>query len=176
MRPATPARRVEVTDVGLDRTDARSTARRSVRRRTPGSSAATSIGSPEGGARSVGLDVADAVSADVSHGQGLRDDGRLAGDAWRGEADLVTPVVVDGGSAYDGVDDVAVTKCFGQPLQHDGRHAAPVHATLGACVERSAVTVRRRDATLDMVIAGLDGTRMRPPPTMARSHSPASSV
>jgi len=136
--------RVEVADVGLDRTEGAEAA--------PLGVGAEGLGQrgdldrvAERGAGAVGLDIADGV------GRHARDQLRrayhlgLAVHAGRGEADLGRAVVVGRAALDDRMDGVAVAQRLVEPLEHDHARAAADHRAGGLGVEGAAVAVGRED-------------------------------
>src|SRR5258706_13920836 len=67
-------------------------------------------GIPDGRSRTVGLDVAEAVSLDPGFGQGLHHGVGLAVDAGRWVAGLFRTIVIDGRTLDDRVNGVAVAQ------------------------------------------------------------------
>src|SRR5208283_2620764 len=90
--------RVEMSDVGLQRTDcAKSVALAGRTKRARESGYLDRIADRSAGA--MRLDVRDRISFDVSYGQRLADRIGLSRDAWREVTYLARAIVVDGGPA-----------------------------------------------------------------------------
>ena len=145
--------RVEMADVGLHGAELAGAAFRSV-----GLGQRLDLdGIAHGRARAVGFDVGDAFGRHVRHGERLLDDGALAADRGRREADLVGAVVVHGEAPDDAVDVVAGLKGVLQALQDQhGAAVAEVHAA-GPVVEGVAVAVGGEAALLEGEVACLLG-------------------
>src|SRR5882757_6603499 len=111
--------------------------------------------------RSMRFDVTNGLRVDASglvcHG----DNASLPFHARRRVADLRRTIVVDGETANDRVDLIAVTYRIVHPFQQNYADSTAEHSSLSIDVECAAVTVRRHHAAVLIVMAPLLGKRDR---------------
>ncbi len=136
-----------VPNVGLGRTDRTESHPFGVRAKRLGQGADLE-GIADDRSGSVALDVAHAIGAHLRDLERLDHRAGLAQDARRRVARLAAAVVVDGRSANDCVDVIAVGDGGGQRFQQHGRHPATEDGPRSRSVERATVAVRRVDAVL----------------------------
>ena len=153
-------RRVEVTDVALDRSHGAEL--------TALCRLAESLGEgrdldriADAGAGTVGLDVVDRIGGNLGESQSFLDHRSMRVDARSEVADLAGTVVVDGRGANHRADRIAGLDGLVEAAEQDGADAAAEDCAFRARVEGSAVAVRREDLVLfeqvALTVRQLDG-------------------
>ena len=148
-----PGRRIEMADVALDRTDG------TLLRRAGLTESLRQRGDldriPQNGTGAMRFDITDLVRLDAGHGQRGPDDAGLPLHAGGGEAHLVGTIAVDGSTADDGVDVIAIAQRILETPQHDDARPAAQHGAAGTGIEGAAVPVTRQDGTIAIEITAV---------------------
>ena len=118
-------------------------------------SAATSIGSPISVPVPWRLDVRNFARVNTGQVERFGDHARLPANAWRKVTHLVGSVVVDGGSPYHGTNAIPVSDGFRKSLQQDTPRCRRHDGSIRIGVKGTAMSVRRKDLTRPIEIAGL---------------------
>ena len=113
-------------------------------------SALTSIGSPSGVPVPCASTYCTSCGTTPAADERLPDHGLLRGTVGRGQA-VAAPILVDGGSANDGDDAIAVLDRAREPLEHDHGASFAADVAVGRGVERLAPAVGRHHARLGQV-------------------------
>src|SRR5271170_5363754 len=144
--------RVEMSDVGLERTDCAKSVALAGRTKCPRKSGYLDR-IADCGAGTMSLDVRDRISFDVRDGQSFADCVGLSGDARREVTDLARAVVVDSGPANYRMNEIAVADRIRQTAQHDDTEPAAEDRPARSGIERAAMAVARKNFAFPIDIA-----------------------